>query len=263
MATVGRRCSAAPVALSSSSNADYGLAVADILLAPGKLTLWLHVVGIRADGYHLIEAEMASIDLADELTFEPGDGLVIIDEVGSGLAVSTGPENLVAKALKAVGRTAQVTLRKRIPAGAGLGGGSSDAAAALRWAGCTDLAVAASIGADVAFCLSGGRALVRGIGEVVLPQRGAVETYTLLIPPLACSTPDVYRAWDRLGGPTSATNDLEAAAIAVVPELARYRDELADATGQVPTLAGSGSTWFVPGAFPGLGRSVVRTTGPG
>jgi 4-diphosphocytidyl-2-C-methyl-D-erythritol kinase len=73
----------------------------------------------------------------------------------------------------------------------------------------------------------------------------------------------VYASWDALGGPTaSGPNDLEPAALAVEPRLAAARDRLGDATGQQPRLAGSGSTWFVEGAFPGEGRVVVRTTAP-
>ena len=72
----------------------------------------------------------------------------------------------------------------------------------------------------------------------------------------------MYRAWDDLGGPTAAgPNDLEPAALVVAPELARWRDELQERTGQVPVLAGSGSTWFVEGAHPGPGLVVVRTLG--
>ena len=82
---------------------------------------------------------------------------------------------------------------------------------------------------------------------------------TLVTPPFGCSTPAVYAAWDRLGGPTGdGPNDLEPAALAVEPRLARWRDELGDATGMTPVLAGSGSTWFVHGAHPGVGRTVVR-----
>ncbi|MBO0730542.1 MAG: 4-(cytidine 5'-diphospho)-2-C-methyl-D-erythritol kinase, partial [Acidimicrobiaceae bacterium] len=134
-----------------------------------------------------------------------------------------------------------------------------DAAAVLRWAGCTDLAVAASIGADVPFCLVGGRARVRGIGEQVDPLPFEDQVFTLLTPPLRVSTPAVYRAWDELGGPlASGPNDLEPAALRVVPELATWRDRLGEATGTQPVLAGSGSTWWVRGAFPGDGRVVVR-----
>jgi 4-diphosphocytidyl-2-C-methyl-D-erythritol kinase len=74
-------------------------------------------------------------------------------------------------------------------------------------------------------------------------------------------TAEVYRAWDQLGGPEGPNgNDLEPAALAVGPELARWRDALAEATGTTPRLAGSGSTWFVEGEFPGDGRLVVKTT---
>ena len=83
---------------------------------------------------------------------------------------------------------------------------------------------------------------------------------TLLIPPLSCPTGEVYRRWDEMGGPSGeAGNDLESAAINLVPELAHWRDALGEATGESPRLAGSGSTWFVEGAFPGEGRRVVKT----
>ena len=116
------------------------------------------------------------------------------------------------------------------------------------------------LGADVPFCLVGGRARVTGIGEVVEPLPFEPRTFTLLTPPVHCSTPAVYRAWDDLGGPTAdGPNDLEPAALAVAPELAEWRDRLGDATGQTPTLAGSGSTWFVEGAYDGEHLVVVHT----
>ncbi len=150
-----------------------------------------------------------------------------------------------------------------MPAGAGLGGGSSDAAAILRWAGFEDVEAAASIGADVAYCLVGGRARVTGIGEVVEPLPHLERTFTLLTSPVACPTPAVYRRWDDLGGPVGEHgNDLESAAVDLLPELERWRDELADASGQRPRLAGSGGTWFVEGEYPGGGRRVVRTLPP-
>ncbi len=153
-----------------------------------------------------------------------------------------------------------MVVHKRITVGAGLGGGSSDAAAVLRWAGHHDAAGAARIGADVAFCLVGGRARVTGVGEKIEPLEFEPRTFTLLTPPFGCSTPAVYARWDRLGGPAGDNgNDLEPAALSLEPELGRWRDVLGDATGQVPRLAGSGSTWFVPGDFPGDGRVVVHT----
>jgi 4-diphosphocytidyl-2-C-methyl-D-erythritol kinase len=148
--------------------------------APAKLTTTLRVVGVRDDGLHLIDAEMVTIELADVLTFTSGDGLEVVGAPG----LEAGETNLVRRALRAVGRTARVRLEKRIPVAAGLGGGSADAAAVLRWAGCADLAVAASLGADVPFCVVGGRARVTGVGEVVEPLPFEGRTFTLLSPPL-------------------------------------------------------------------------------
>ncbi|HZQ26943.1 MAG TPA: 4-(cytidine 5'-diphospho)-2-C-methyl-D-erythritol kinase [Acidimicrobiales bacterium] len=219
------------------------------LRAPAKLTRSLRVIGVRDDGYHLIDAEMVTVDLYDELVFEDGENDLPAD-------------NLVSRALVAVGRRAHVQLDKRIPMGAGLGGGSADAAAVLRWAGCDDLAVAASLGADVPFCLVGGRARVRGVGEVVepVPPPWPPLVFTLLTPPLHVSTRAVYAAWDALGGPAGdGPNDLEPAALVVEPELAWWRDRLGELTGATPCLAGSGSTWFVEGEFEGPGLLVVRS----
>lgn len=228
-----------------------------VLQAPAKITLSLRVTGRRADGYHLLDAEMITVDLYDELEVGEGDGPEV---VGAESVASIGPDNLVARALALVGRTAHVRLHKRIPAGAGLGGGSSDAAAVLRWAGELDPVRAATIGADVPFCVRGGRARVQGIGEVVEALPFVDGALTLVTPPFGCSTVEVYRRWDELGGPQAAAggNDLEAAALDCYPALAEHRDALAQATGAEPRLAGSGSTWFVEGAFPGEGRRVVR-----
>ncbi len=234
-----------------------------VVMAPAKLTLSLRVTGVRSDGLHRIDAEMVTLDFGDRLVItEGGSG---IDLVGAGDDVPLGDDNLVVRALRLANRTAHVRIDKRIPSRAGLGGGSADAAAILRWAGFDDLGAAARIGADIAFCLVGGRARVRGIGEIVEPLPFVPRTVTLITPPLACSTPAVYRAWDELGGPTNpeSPNDLEPAALAVVPELARWRDEFAAETGRRPTLAGSGSSWFVEGAHPGPGRRIAKTTPAG
>ncbi len=159
-----------------------------------------------------------------------------------------------------VGRHAGVVLHKRIPAGAGLGGGSADAAAVLRWAGFEDLDAAASLGADVAFCLVGGRARVTGIGEVVEPLEFEDLTVTLVTPPLHCSTPQIYRAGTTWGarGVTMATT--------WNPRPCTWSrswrvgvTSWPTASGQRPRLAGSGSTWWVFGEHPGEGRVVART----
>ncbi len=229
-----------------------------VVRALAKLTVTLRVTGVRDDGFHLLDAEMVTVDLADDLAFSDGDGL-FVDVVGGAAPVPTDDSNLVRRALRAVGATAQVRLTKRIPSGGGLGGGSADAAAVLRWAGVTDPAVAAALGADVPFCLVGGRARVTGVGEIVDPLPFEIRTFTLLTPPFGVRTPAVYRAWDDLGGPTAGANDLEPAALAVEPRLATWRDRLGDASGLTPTLAGSGSSWFVEGDHPGPGLVVVHT----
>lgn len=234
------------------------------VLAPAKLTLSLRVTGVRDDGYHLLDAEMVSLDIADELTFaEPDAGhassITLTGPTATGL--SAGDDNLIARALRAVDRRADVTVVKRIPHGGGLGGGSADAAAVFRWAGVDDVHLAATIGADVPFCLRGGRARVTGIGDVLETRPFVEQVLTLATPDFGCDTAAVYRAWDDLGGPTAdGPNDLEPAALAIEPRLAPFRDALGEATGETPVLAGSGSTWFVPGAHPGPGRVIARTT---
>ena len=239
------------------------------LVAPAKLTLSLAVTGVRSDGYHLLRSEMVSIDLADTLTFSEGDGLLLSDGSSGGgapvavAAIATGADNLVSRALGAVGRTASVEVSKRIPVGAGLGGGSADAAAVLRWAGCTDLDLAAGLGADVPFCLRGGRAMVTGIGERLDPLAHEHRRFTLLLLPFGVDTGAVYRAWDALqaegGAPTpgSTGNDLEAPALVVEPRLGPWRDLFHRVTGREPRMAGSGSTWFVDG-LPDGGGSGTR-----
>lgn len=235
-----------------------------VVLAPAKLTLSLRITGVRDDGYHLIDAEMVTLELADTLTIDPdGEGLTASGPFGDGVPLDGS--NLVAKALRLAGARAAVNIDKRIPHGGGLGGGSADAAAVLRWAGYGDLFGAARIGADVPFCLIGGRARVTGIGEIVDPLPTAPLDITLVIPPLSCSTPAVYRAWDDLGGPTDAgPNDLTPAALVVEPRLAVWRDRIRDAAGAEPILAGSGATWFLPGHHPTLtvalpGATVILT----
>jgi len=220
------------------------------LFAPAKLTLSLAVTGVRSDGYHQLRSEMVSLSLADELTFtEGGTGLTLVAEAGTRAeALDEESDNLITRALAAAGRRAAVHVRKRIPLGGGLGGGSTDAAAVLRWAGCTDLDVARALGSDVPFSVVGGRALVEGTGETVTPLDFEPRAFLLVLPPFGVDTAKVYAAWDARGEgppPESGGNALTTAALAVEPRLALWRDALAEVAGGEPTLAGSGSTWFV------------------
>ena len=187
------------------------------LIAPAKLTLSLQVTGTRDDGYHLIDAEMVTLDIADVLTVTPGEqGLSFDGPQAQGLTDSD--DNLVSRALRQCGKQARVHVQKNIPHGGGLGGGSADAAAIFRWANYQDLEAASRIGADIPFCMIGGRARVRGIGEIIEPL------------------PFVARV------------------IVVEPRLAVWKQRIEEASGAVPVLAGSGSTWWLDGAYPKLGE---------
>jgi 4-diphosphocytidyl-2-C-methyl-D-erythritol kinase len=222
------------------------------LSARAKLTLSLRVTGTRSDGFHLIDAEMVSLDIADVLTVHPDeDGLSIDGPFSQGLVAHE--DNLVARALRQCGRRARVHIQKNIPSVGGLGGGSADAAAIFRWAKYRDLEAASRLGADIPFCMIGGRARVRGIGELIEPLDFVARTITLVIPPFGVSTPAVYRAFDSLSTqPEETINHLEAAALVVEPRLVDWKQQIFAASGSVPILAGSGSTWWLPGAFPGL-----------
>ena len=240
-----------------------------VLHAPAKLTWSLHVVGRRADGLHLLDAEMVSLDLFDtiELT-ETEDARLqfqVATEAPAGPRdVKVGDDDLVRRALREVGRRCHVRLTKRIPIGAGLGGGSSDAAAILRWAGAVDASTAVRLGADVPFCCVGGRAQVRGVGELVEPLEPIARTVTLALLPFGVDTAAAYRAYDELGGPERhhPRNDLTIAAELVAPPLRELRELLEERCGVPLTLAGSGSTMFAEGDPLGLATApseVVET----
>lgn len=272
------------------------------ILAPAKLTLSLRVTGVaetpeRFRGYHLIDAVMTTLDLhdvieIDELPVSSPSRVTYTGKFSDGLDATTG-DDLVSRALRAVGRSADVVITKNIPHGGGLGGGSADAAAILRWAttlerrdgdgagGRPDLDVpeiAVSLGADVVFCASGHRrARVRGIGEIVDPVPEDPGSVTLVVPPFSVGTPAVYRAWDD--GPRFATshgttmhgttshattpgglNDLEEPALRVEPRLAEWKARITRASGVQPTLAGSGATWFVLGRHGYLAEQLPEAT---
>ncbi len=218
------------------------------LEAPAKLTLSLRITGVRNDGYHTINAEMVALSLTDIVHITPSDAIRISATGPFSDGIPTDESNLVHKALTLVQRTADVRLEKNIPHGGGLGGGSTDAAAVLRWAEFLQPVEAANLGADVAFSLFGGRARVSGIGEIIEPLPHIERDITLFVPPIHVSTPLVYKTWDQLGGPTGdQENDLEPAAVAAVPELGTWRDLIHDSFGIRPHLAGSGATWFTYG----------------
>lgn len=217
------------------------------LRAHAKLNLQLRVTGTRADGSHEVDTVLQSISLHDAVQLEVAERTSL--ELIAGEA-PTGPDNLVLKAVAALerasGRTLPVRVRllKRIPAGAGLAGGSSDAAVTLRAVSLLYgldldlLPLAAELGADVPFFLQGGTARGRGRGDVLTPMAANSGAYALAWPGFAVSTAAVYRAWDEVGG--EDPNHLERAACKVEPRLAGFRQSL----GPGWQLTGSGSAYF-------------------
>lgn len=230
------------------------------LEAPAKLNLSLRVVGRRSDGFHLLETEMVLLELADRLLLLPGaTGLRV--EAMPGDEVPVDATNLAWRGLVAgLGsrpELACLALEKRIPAAAGLGGGSSDAAAAWRLgrrargaAGTAtpqELASLALLGADVPFFAAGvAAAVMTGIGEVVTPLEPPAQDHAVLVVPgFRLSTAEVFGelgpgdlAADRSGG-----NDLLAPALRLRPELGELMHQV-EAAGGEPRLTGSGSTTF-------------------
>lgn len=215
------------------------------LVAPAKLTWYLEITGRRPNGFHELRSEMVTLGLADHLDIDvEGDYLRIEPPT---LALATDQENLVNRALRLVDRRAGVTLHKSIPSGGGLGGGSADAGAILRWAGGVDSERALTLGADVPFCQIGGRALVEGVGEVVTALPFELRRVTLFMPDFAVNTADCFRAYDAVGNQGSLRNHLERAAGVVEPRLATTLAWLRREFSADIHLAGSGSTMFMEG----------------
>ena len=217
--------------------------------APAKLTWYLEITGVRADGYHEIRSEMRELTLADTLEIAEGDRIVYRGDVEGVDELNRASTTLVHRALTLVDRRADVIVEKAIPLGGGLGGGSADAAAILRWANYSDLDGAVHLGGDVPFCLVGGRAVVTGVGESIEPLHPQPTAVTLLLPSFPINTAACYRAFDEMwaeGWRPTGRNHLEDPAVRVNPALgailARARSEFGNAT-----LAGSGSTIFVEG----------------
>ncbi|HEY5104484.1 MAG TPA: 4-(cytidine 5'-diphospho)-2-C-methyl-D-erythritol kinase [Acidimicrobiales bacterium] len=218
------------------------------LHSPAKLTWFLEVTGTREDGYHEIRAEMFTLDFEDRLELDESGDYLRLEGPFSGVPLDE--HNMVTRALSLVGRRAGVMLHKVIPPGGGLGGGSANAAAILRWAGGVSAGAALSLGGDVPFCQVGGRAHVEGVGERVTELAFEARKVTLVLLGFGVNTRDCYEAYDELaasGVRPEGRNHLETAARLVEPRLATTMDWLQATLGERVHLAGSGSTLFVEG----------------
>jgi 4-diphosphocytidyl-2-C-methyl-D-erythritol kinase len=249
-------------------------------IAKAKVNLTLRVTGRRTDGYHLLESLVVFPDVGDLLTFEAASSLSlkVVGPEGGGLA---GEDNLVLRAAKALQQAfgisagARITLEKNLPVASGIGGGSADAAAALRglyalWSlepgqeGLNDIAL--TLGADVPVCLQSASANMSGIGEIVELVRGLPAFHIVLVncrKPV--STPQVFKALkgqeslesasrsmpvsgsfsELVENITPRSNDLEASAIRLEPEIEACLKSLDQCNDVALTrMSGSGATCF-------------------
>lgn len=250
--------------------------------APAKINLALHVTRRREDGYHDLQSLVVFADVTDELEAAPAntDTLAITGPFAAGL--STGESNLVSRAVAAfrarwpdaVPAGLAMRLRKNLPVASGIGGGSADAAAALRLLAqqsttpirLADLAeLAARLGADVPACLVSMPLVARGVGEILSPLPAFPECHLVLVNPLVpVATPDVFRRLLKKDNPAmpplpepmtrpaqlgiwlgETRNDLEAPAVELVPEIGRIIARLGKAPGCIlARMSGSGATVF-------------------
>lgn len=249
--------------------------------APAKVNLYLHVTGRREDGYHLLDSLVMFADVGDQITIAPSD-ILTLDHAGPfGGSLPDPADNLIMRAAMAlrdmhgISADAHLTLTKNLPVASGIGGGSTDAAAALRglcqlWdidpTSTEVMDLALSLGADVPVCLRGRSTIMRGIGEDFTDVDDCPRTHAILVNPgVGVSTPSVFKArsgdfsspvdWEACHGETlaerlgSTRNDLEPPAVSLSSVIADVLSALTDCEGvQLARMSGSGATCF--GLFP-------------
>jgi len=254
-----------------------------------KVNLALAVYPPSADGYHPLSGIFQSVSLYDTVTIQgaSSDTVTVSND-----EAPADESNLAFKAADAVRRAVRVSapiaidIVKRIPSGAGLGGGSADAAAALGLMATRFVLdeeavadIAEALGADVPFSYVGGSCRVEGRGErltVIEPMEGFA--LAIVVPPFSLSTPEVFRRWDMLDRPTGDVipdaalpprlrggfpirNDLFPAAVAVDPRVAEWKDELDRIWGTPVSMTGTGSALFAYFATLDEARDAVRAVG--
>ena len=239
--------------------------------APAKINLTLHVTGQRADGYHLLDSLVIFTEFGDEVALHAGTGLSLAVAGPQAAGLLGGGDNLILRAARLIGaRDAALSLEKHLPVASGMGGGSSDAATALRLVaraqGLTLPGTAAlmRLGADLPVCLAAPRPTrMRGLGEHLEPVLGVPPLWLLLVNPgVGLSTPAVFKALTKKHNPpmpaalprwrdaadlavwlSGMRNDLEAPARALLPPVAALLDELGTQPGcLLARMTGSGAT---------------------
>jgi 4-diphosphocytidyl-2-C-methyl-D-erythritol kinase len=265
-------------------------AVTTQVFSPAKINLYLRILEKRPDGYHELETVMLPLDFGDTMTFEPqatGIELTCNDS-----RLPTDDTNLIVRAAKLLGAGgAKISLQKRTPLAAGLGGGSSNAATTLLTLGrgespATLAALAAKLGSDINFFLAGGAALCRGRGELVEPIACKLSATILLINPgFGISTKWAYESWataaqrltvtppavsllrralaedDLAGVCRSLYNSLEAPSVGKFPVLELLKDAMRAGGAAGAMMSGSGATVFGLFANPTSARSCAQVIG--
>jgi 4-diphosphocytidyl-2-C-methyl-D-erythritol kinase len=244
--------------------------------APAKVNLYLHVTGRRPDGYHLLDSLVVFPAIGDQLRAAQAEAVSLTVEGPFGAALTGEGDNLVLRAAQSLAGPAgaRIVLEKHLPVASGIGGGSADAAAALRllcrlWdRPAASVSVALALGADVPVCLASQPARMQGVGEQLTPAPALPTCGIVLVNPgVSLATADVFRA--RIGGfsdpaalpgswPDARTmardlaalrNDLEPPAMALRPEIGTVLAALSAAPGcLLARMSGSGATCF--GLFP-------------
>ena len=265
------------------------------LHAQAKINWSLSICGEREDGYHDLDMLMQSIALSDELSFENARWITLSVD---GQRLPCGDRNLVVRAANALNealglhRGARITLKKHIPARAGLGGGSADCAATLLALNRlwdlnlplrTLMQIGLKLGADVPFCLQRGLARAQGVGEILTPCAGAPDYPLVMVTPGGgLSTPQVFKAWSVGGYPMTpvdtpalaaalltgdlaaaqrlAHNDLEAPAISLMPEIGELIERFRALGADFVRMTGSGSTVFAAFADEDAARRAAERT---
>lgn len=231
--------------------------------APAKINLSLHVTGQRADGYHLLDSLVVFADVGDRLWFETGDVMSLEVSGAFSAGVPDDARNLVWQAATAAGWCGHIRLEKNLPNSAGIGGGSADAAAALRYLKRSDLAP--SLGADVSVCLDATAQRMQGIGDILTPLGGFPALYAVLVnpgasvltqtifqglgnkqnPPMPANLPRFTSAIEATKWLANIRNDLELPAIKAQPIIRDVLDTLsATPNAKLTRMSGSGATCF-------------------
>lgn len=247
-------------------------------VAPAKVNLYLHVTGRRADGYHLLDSLAVFANAADIVAAAPAQALTLALHGNFGTALAVEPDNLVLRAARALADLAgiepraAISLEKTLPVASGIGGGSADAAAALRVLGrlwnvnvaARELApIAAALGADVPVCLASMPRRMSGIGEILRPGPALPPFGLALVNPgLGVPTPSVFKAragefssapllpagWDDAASMAASLaalrNDLEPPAIALCPAIGDVLAALRARGCLLARMSGSGATCF-------------------